>query len=98
MRFSWENFGTAFLKEVIRVTDNIDNKDLYMATDDLQALIGCMNTICDMPDRNFVMKYRQIIEHYVLSYYPDEIKKICAADNIVDRNFNKKQEKMGIVK
>ena len=77
MRFSWNNFDPTFLKEIIKATDDVEDKELYLATDDKDAIIGCVNDICDYPDQKFVMQYRQIIEQQVLIYYPEEVKKIC---------------------
>ena len=94
MRFSWNNFDPTFLKEIIKATDDVEDKELYLATDDKDAIIGCVNDICDYPDQKFVMQYRQIIEQQVLIYYPEEVKKICKANNITDRSFNEKQSKM----
>ncbi len=94
MKFSWNNFDVTFLKEIISATDDVEDKELYLATDDKDAIISCVNEICDYPDQKFVMQYRQIIEQQVLIYYPKEVKKICKANNITDRSFNEKQSKM----
>lgn len=94
MKFSWNNFDVSFLKELIKATDDVEDKELYLATDDKDAIISCVNDICDYPTPKFVMQYRQIIEQHVLFYYPEEIKKICKANNITDRSYNVKQIKM----
>ena len=73
MRFSWNNFDEHFLKEIIKATDDVEDKELYLATDDKDAIISCVNDICDYPDTRFVMQYRQIIEQNVLIYYPEEV-------------------------
>ena len=88
MRFSWDNFDVSFLKEIIRATAEVEDKDLFLATDDKDAIIRCVNDICDYPENRFAMQYRQIIEQNVLIYYPKEVKKICKANNITDRSLN----------
>ena len=94
MKFSWNNFDESFLKELIDATEDVEDKELYLATNDKDAIIGCVNDICDYPDSKFIMQYRQIIEQKVLIYYPEEVQKICKANNITDRSFNEKQAKM----
>ena len=69
MKFSWNNFDESFLKEIIKVTEDVEDKELYLATDDKDAIISCVNAICDYPTPKFIMQYRQIIEQYVLFYY-----------------------------
>ena len=66
MKFSWNNFDESFLKELINATEDVEDKELYLATNDKDAIIGCVNDICDYPDSKFIMQYRQIIEQKVL--------------------------------
>lgn len=91
MAFTWNNFDLTFIKEIINATDNFEDKDLYLLSEDKDILVSCINTICDYPDKQFVIKYRGIIEQYLLLNYPEEIKKICKALNICSKSFNEKQ-------
>lgn len=91
MRFTWDNFDITFLKEIIKSTEDVEDKELYLRTEDKDAIIGCVNDICGYPDRSFIMRYRNLIDQYVLVYYPEEVKKICKAEKIVSRSFNEKQ-------
>ena len=91
MRFTWDNFDITFLKEIIKSTEDVEDKELYLRTEDKDAVIGCVNDICGYPDRSFIMRYRNLIDQYVLVYYPEEVKKICKAEKIVSRSFNEKQ-------
>lgn len=94
MTFSWEKFDLAFLKEIIKATDDVEDTDLYLRSNDKDIVVSCVNMICDHPDKKFVMKYRQIIEQYVLVNYPEEVKNICKSLNISSRSFNEKQSMM----
>ena len=94
MKFTWDNFDNTFLKEIIKASDVNGEFEVYLNSDDKDILIACMNMICEVPDKRFIQNYRQIIEQYVLVYYPDEIKKICNAANITSRSFNEKQAMM----
>ncbi len=92
--FSWGNFDITFLKEIIKATDNVDDAELFLGTDDKDAVIACVNSICSYPDKSFITRYRQLIEQYVLIQYPEEIKKICKSLNIISRSYNEKQAEM----
>lgn len=94
MTFSWDNFDMTFLKEIIKSTDDIEDKELYLASEDKDVIIGCVNTVCDFPDKRFIMNYRPVIEQFLLIYYQDEVKKICKSLNIAARSYNEKQAMM----
>ena len=70
MTFSWEKFDLAFLKEIIKATDDIEDIDLYLRSNDKDIVVSCVNMICDHPDKKFIMKYRQITgpEEYKLMH------------------------------
>lgn len=90
MNFSWSGIDTTFLKEIIKASD-IKDKDLYLESDDADALAGCVSTIAAYPDRKFIMKYRRIIEEYLIFNYHNEVRKICKSMNIDANNYNEKQ-------
>ena len=61
MKFSWEKFDPAFLKTVLLASDEFaDRQSDIKEEDDIIGLVARMNTICDFPDKKFVMKYRNI--------------------------------------
>jgi len=41
MDFLWDRFDAAFLKEIIKNNDNIEDKELYLESDDKDAMAGC---------------------------------------------------------
>lgn len=90
MAFSWDGFDVTFLKEIVRAS-GIEDADLYINSDDADALAGCVHSICGYPDKKFVMKYRQIIEQYLILNYKDEVQRICKSLNITARSYNEKQ-------
>lgn len=93
MAFSWSGFDSTFLKEIIKASGTAD-ADLYINSDDEDVLAGCVYNICSYPDRKFVMKYRQIIEQYLILNYKDEVVRICKSLNITARSYNEKQSLM----
>ena len=94
MSFTWNNFDLTFLKEILRATDDVEDKELYLWSEDKDIIVSCINTFCDYPNKQFVMKYRGVIEQYLLLNYPEEVKNICKSLNIISRSFNEKQALM----
>ena len=39
MKFTWETFDTSFLKSIIEATENVEDKELYLKTNDKDALL-----------------------------------------------------------
>lgn len=91
MSFTWNNFDLTFLKEVLSASEDIEDKGLFLSSDDKDIIVSYINSICDYPNKQFVMKYRSIIEQYLLLSYPEEVKNICKSLNIISRSFNEKQ-------
>lgn len=90
MAFSWSGFDATFLKEIIKASE-LKDAELYIESDDIDVLAGCVNNICSIPDEKFVMKYRQIIEQYLILNYKEEVLKICKSLNITANSYNDKQ-------
>ena len=96
MGFSWDNFDVKFMKEILAATDlcEKDKLKLEKCKDDPYIISGMVNAICDYPDRNFIITYRNIIEQNLLKHYPEEVRKICKAINVSGTTFNEKQANM----
>lgn len=88
-KFSWSIFDIKFLREIINASD-IDDKELYLATDDIDIIVSAVNYICSYPNDRFIKKYRQVIEHFLLPAYKDEVAKICKVLNITERANDKR--------
>ena len=87
MKFTWETFDTSFLKAIIEAAD-VEDKELYLKTDDKEAIVGCMNCICDYPNKRFIYDYRNIIDNELLPKYEKQVAEICRALNITERSRN----------
>lgn len=88
MKFTWESFDTAFLKSIIRETSDMDDKELYLKSDDKDVIVGCMNCISDYPNKRFIYDYRNIIDNELLPYYETQVAEICRALKITERSRN----------
>lgn len=87
-RFTWENFDTNFLENVI-VSPKTDKR--YRPTiREKDFLAGNIKRLCAYPDQSFVLNYREEIE-LLLRHYPDIVKKIGEMLRINNGNF------MGII-
>jgi len=93
MTFSWSGFDSSFLKEIIKASGTPD-AELYINSDDEAVLAGCVQSICNYPNRKFVINYRQIIEQFLILNYKEEVLKICKSLNITARSYNEKQSLM----
>lgn len=89
MKFTWEAFDTTFLKAIIDAAD-VEDKELYLKTDDKDSIVGCVNCICDYPNKRFIYDYRNIIDNELLPKYEKQVAEICKALNITDRSRNGK--------
>ena len=98
MKFNWNKYDAQFLEELVFASDlsDMDKKKATFAVDDhdVDMLANIMNNICTIPDREFVMKYRRIIEQSLLLRYPDQVKDICKVIGITSDTYNEKQKKM----
>ena len=96
MRFTWYNFDSKFLMELIEVSDKPEDfkKSARECMDDKERLVGKMNMICAEPTRDFVDKYRPVIEQDCLKFYRETMNKIFKALNITGVSFNDKQIKL----
>ena len=90
MAFSWSGFDSTFLKEIIRAS-GVADAELYIRSDDADALAGRVHSICNYPDRKFVMNYRQIIEQHLILNYKGEVRKICKSLHIPTGDYNEMQ-------
>lgn len=75
--FTWENFDNDFLKAIIYSADTQTGIRPVIPTNEKEDLVCSMNLICDFPDKDFVIKYRHIIEDVLLPKYPSLAKEIC---------------------
>ncbi len=96
MTFSWMAFDTNFIMEVIMASDMSDEfkQSAKESLDDKDVLVSKMNRICPYPDREFISKFRPIIEQNLLKFYKTEVNNICKALNIHAISHNDKQIKM----
>lgn len=92
--FSWNNFDSEFIKEILMNTDLSDfqKKVLQYAEedDDKDGLISVMLSVCVEPDADFIKKYRKIMERSLFCYYKEELNKICKELNVSGKTFNDK--------
>lgn len=96
MAFNWIRFDTTFLLEIIAASDLPEKikQSALENLDDKEYLVSKFNGICQLPDRQFVIKYRNIIEQKVLKHQKSEVRKICKALNIYGASHNELQIKM----
>lgn len=96
MAFSWMAFDSNFLMEVIMASDESDEfkQSAKESLEDKDVLVSKMNRICSYPDRDFISKFRPIIEQNLLKFYKTEVNNICRALNIHAESHNEKQIKM----
>lgn len=87
MRFNWDNFPVEFLKDIILASGDQD-MNWALSSDDKDDIIACVNCLCDIPDRRFVMRYRVLIEQDLFPRYQNEAKKICQFLHLPGRGFN----------
>lgn len=88
MKFTWDSFDMTFLKAIITATDEIEYKDLFLKTNDKNAVVGCVNSICDYPNRRFIYDYRNIIDNELLPKYEKQVGEICKALKITEKSRN----------
>lgn len=96
MKFTWENFDSRFLMEIIENSDKPEEfkKSARECSDDKERLVSKMNLICPVPTENFIYRYRPIIEQDCLKFYKGTMNKIFKALNITGNSFNEKQIKL----
>lgn len=87
MKFTWETFDTSFLRSIIDAAD-VEDKELYLRTEDKESIVGCVNSICDYPDKRFIYDYRNIIDNELLPNYEKQVAEICKALKITERSRN----------
>lgn len=94
MAFSWVNFGTSFLKEILEKNElnaqQRENLDFALQINEVNILSSIMLSICAEPDVSFVKQYRTIIENSLLKSYKEEVLQICKALHITGRTFDEK--------
>ena len=89
MKFTWEAFDNSFLKAIIDAAD-VEDKELYLKTEDKDSIVGCVNYICDYPNKRFIYDYRRIIDNELLPKYEKQVSEICKALNITERSRNER--------
>lgn len=89
MVFSWESFDISFLRAVIQASD-IEDKELYLDSDDKDAIVGCVMAISDYPTKKFIYEYRSIIDNELLPMYERQVAEICKALKITERSRNER--------
>ena len=48
MAFTWNNFDLTFLKEILKATDNFEDKELYLLSDDKDIVVSCINKLMNL--------------------------------------------------
>ena len=96
MAFNWIKFDTTFLLDVIEASDLPEKtkQQAFENSEDKEYLVSKFNKICQSPDRQFIMKYRKIIEQKVLKHQKTAVKRICKALNIQGVTHNELQIKL----
>lgn len=96
MAFNWIKFDTTFLLDVIEASDLPEKtkQQAFENSEDKEYLVSKFNKICQSPDRQFIMKYRTIIEQKVLKHHKTAVKRICKALYIQGVTHNELQIKM----
>ncbi len=92
-KFSWANFNEDFMREVLLAEDD-DKRQFRERIEngaDRDSMAGMMLQVCAAPDREFIMKYRRLIEEYLFPQYKSEVRKILRALSIPQGNYNQRQ-------
>lgn len=55
MQFNWETFDITFLKSIIEAADDVEYKELYLRTDDKDSIVGCVKSICEYPNKRYMI-------------------------------------------
>ena len=94
--FNWSNMNTDFMRHVIQDSPFAENykSDLERCTDDPDYYASIMNTICPWPDINFVNRYRNNIDRYLLRNYTEICKEIFKVMKIPMGSMNERLEKL----
>lgn len=88
MNFSWEAFDMTFMKTIIASTEDVEYKELFLESDDKDAIVGCMLDICEYPNKRFIYDYRNIIDNELLPKYEKQVAEICKALKISEKSRN----------
>lgn len=96
MSFDWTKFDTTFLLEVIAASELTEKvkRAVLENSDDKEYIISKFNRVCAAPDKQFIMRYRTIIEQKVLKHQKSAVRSICKALNIHGASHNELQVKM----
>ncbi len=91
MPFTWLNFDTAFIREILEAS-KLDvqqraDMDYALKNNDKDYLISILCSVHKEPNIAFVKQYRTIIENSLLKQYPEEVLQICKALGITGRSF-----------
>lgn len=71
MNFTWSNFDPEFIINVVYSGKTKNEQRPARKTEDTDILIPSMEKICPYPTNEFVMKYREEIEKYLLKTRPE---------------------------
>ena len=96
MNFDWTQFNSAFLMNIIKDSDmtDIDKKMCTKNADDKEYLVSRVNFLYSKPNKNFIKKYREIIERDILKKNRTEVENICIALNIHGKTHNEQYIKL----
>ena len=94
MSFTWVNFDTAFIREILEAS-KLDaqqraDMDYALKNNDKDFLISILCTVHKEPNIAFVKQHRTIIENSLFKQYPEEVLQICKALGITGRSFEVK--------
>ena len=85
--FSWDNFSEEFLSAVVYHEATPPEYQPLQKTLDKVMLVASMNMIAELPNHNFVRRYRSEIENHILAKNP-EIAKVVLKRITHNRSIN----------
>ena len=90
--FDWTKFDIGFLRKIIIEYGREDfiKRANRCDEEDIDRMAAMMNIICPYPDKNFITRYRTIIEQGLLRNYPEVLKDIFKVMKITKGSMNEK--------
>ena len=91
-RFDWTKFDMGVLRKIIREygRDDFIRRAERCTEEDIDRISAMMNIICPYPDKNFIAKYKTVIEQGLLRNYPEILKDVFKVMRINRGSMNEK--------
>ena len=90
--FDWTKFDIGFLRKIILESgrDDFIKRANRCDEEDIDRMAAMMNILCPYPDKNFIARYRTVIEQGLLRNYPEILKDIFKTMKITKGSMNEK--------